>query len=188
MGSVAIGDKGSFIDAGLPDAPDPRGQGQQPPGDADVHLGGVRPPWRSTSSWPLRVSLTDSIHCRIPAQGSEAPRLFLAVGEGHQHLDGGVGIPVPALPVPTVSVSAGGRPDPTRPGAQLGLGNTHSSGRHGGSRLRIPPQAHLATARDCSRLPRQPPALRKKILRFEVTLDWVCCTYAIEAVVTTQSC
>ena len=25
----------------------------------------VRPPCRSRSSWPLRVSLTDSIHCRI---------------------------------------------------------------------------------------------------------------------------
>ena len=25
----------------------------------------VRPPWRSRSSWALRVSLTDSIHCRI---------------------------------------------------------------------------------------------------------------------------
>src|SRR2546430_12516042 len=29
----------------------------------------VRPPWRSRSSWPLRVSLTDSIHRRIQPMG-----------------------------------------------------------------------------------------------------------------------
>src|SRR5215475_2402965 len=34
----------------------------------------VRPPWASRSSWPLRVWLTDSIHCRTP------PRLAVGVG------------------------------------------------------------------------------------------------------------
>jgi hypothetical protein len=34
----------------------------------------VRPPWRSRSSWPLRVSLADSIHCRIqPMDRAGAP-------------------------------------------------------------------------------------------------------------------
>src|SRR2546421_12392093 len=40
----------------------------------------VRPPWRSRSNWPLRVSLTDSIHCRIQPMDPVPGRLVLAVG------------------------------------------------------------------------------------------------------------
>lgn len=47
--------------AGVVVVPDGGGQGEnalQHPGD---HPAGVCPPWRSRSSWPLRVSLTDSM-------------------------------------------------------------------------------------------------------------------------------
>src|SRR5271166_5858845 len=55
MGSVVVCDKrAGDRRAGGPVVPDAHGHGQQ-----------VRPPWCSRSSWPLRVSLTDSIACRI---------------------------------------------------------------------------------------------------------------------------
>ena len=39
-------------------------QGEDALQDADGDASTVRPPWRSRSSWPLRVSLTDSMTCR----------------------------------------------------------------------------------------------------------------------------
>jgi hypothetical protein len=54
MSSVVVGNQRAFDGfAGSPVVPDAGGHGQQPLGDPGVQTPGVRPPWRSRSSWPL---------------------------------------------------------------------------------------------------------------------------------------
>lgn len=64
---MVVGGEGSFarcIDA--PVVPDGGGEGQEAGGHPGVDPVGGAAPWSSRVSWPLRVSNTDSIHCRVP--------------------------------------------------------------------------------------------------------------------------
>ncbi len=70
--------------------PDRGGQGEDALQDADRHTGGVWPPCRSRSSWPLKVSLTDSMIWRRGLNRC-APARGLAFADGPQQPDPGGG-------------------------------------------------------------------------------------------------
>src|SRR5215472_14041501 len=83
MGSVVVGDQrpGDGL-AGLVVVPDGSGHGQDALGDADGHAFEGAPAWASRSSWPLRVSLTDSISWRTVLSNGSPWRAASSLREG----------------------------------------------------------------------------------------------------------